>query len=273
MSCGLVGEFRFFQGGMQMFRLGRLVLCVGVCLLAGGVASATIVTFTAADVKNSMLAAGAPLDDASYQWGLWAVRARPVVTGGSFTFTQATTSQPGWGVDAPSSYSWHTYGTNCVWFYDESGSEAWRASNPLYIIMSAPEANFQSYCFDGVGNYVGAWSPGGGGTLYASGYNGGVGGTNIVTAVNDASTFTFEFTLDPGAVWDGQVEFLVDGSKYTLGSYTSPGVWVEDFFGDYGSGGGLLGNMGNGYVLVPEPLSCLLFSSSVALAFLRKRRF
>jgi len=252
-----------------------LVLAATGLMLAATVSSrAAVVTFTAGDIKSAMASQGAPLSDASNQWGLWAVRARPIISGGSFTITGASTTQTGWGTSAPSTYSWNTYGTNTAWFFDDSGSEAWLASNPLYMIMDVPQDNFESYSFDGAGNWVGAYSPGGGGTFYASGYNSGVGGTNLVTAVGGSSIFSFDFTIDSGT-WNGQWEFLVDGSKYDLGTYASPAVWQEDFFGDYSTGGGLAGNMGSGYA-IPEPASLiiwgLLASGCAGVAVVRRRR-
>jgi hypothetical protein len=246
-----------------------------VLVVSAPPASATTVTFTAGVVKDAMLSSGAPLSDGTNQWGLWAVRAVPVVKGGGFTIAGGSTSQAGWGVDAPSSYSWNTYGTNCAWFWDASGAEvSGVASNPLYMIMDVPASNFWSSSFNGSGSWVGNWSPGGGGTFYTSGYDGGAGGTNVITAVDDTATFSFDFTLDPGAIWNGQIHFLVDGSKYTLGSHSSPGVWVENFFGDYGSGGGLPGNTGTGYTALPEPLT--MVGLGMALlgvgGYIRRRR-
>jgi len=265
-----------------MRKIGVVLAVVGLLAVAG-VANANTVTFTPSQIKAVMNSAGAPLSDASNQWGLWAVRARPIVSGGSFTITGAATSQAGWGTTAPSSYSWAGYGTNCAWFWDASGAEAaGTAANPLYMIMDVAPSTFWSAGFDGSGAWVGNWAHGPDGiqgtsddlgTFYASGYDGGAGGTNVITAVGDANAFSFDFTLDAGATWTGAWEFLVDGSKYTLGTAASPGVWQEDFFGGYGTGGGLPGNMESGY-MVPEPLTMLgmfLGLGSVG-AYIRKRR-
>ena len=245
-----------------MKKLLTICAVAAMILAVSAVVNAETVNFTANDIKTTI----GGLSDATNQWGLWAVRARPIVNG-TYTITGASTSQTGWGTTAPSSHSWNTYGTNCAWFWDASGSEAWLASNPLYMIMDVSQDNFWSSSFDGAGTWVGDYSPGGGGTFYASGYNSGVGGTNLVTAVG-SSTFSFDFTVDSGT-WNGQWEFLVDGSKYSLGTYSTPGVWSEDFFGDYGTGGGLSSNMGTGY-LVPEPatMSLLLLGG---LTLLRRR--
>jgi len=233
------------------------------------------VNFTAADVQ----AAIGSLHDATYQWGLWAIRARPVVTGGGYTITGGSTNQSGWGATAPSSYSWNTYGTNCVWFWDASGSETGVAANPLYMVMDVSPNSFYSSAFNKNGAWVADWAPGPDGvqgtaddlgTFYSSGYDAGAGGTNVITAVGSSSTFSFTFTLDSGATWNGQWEFLVDGSKYQLGTAASPSGWVEDFFGGYGTGGGLDGNTGTGY-LVPEPATMALLSLGAA-ALLRRRR-
>ncbi len=231
-----------------------LFLILLFLLLTSGFAQATTVTFSVADIK----AAIGSLHDATYQWGLWAVRVRPVVTGGSFTFTSASTTQEGWGVEAPSTHNWTGYGTDCVWFFDESGAEsAGTAANPLYMIMDVEASTFWSAGFDQNGAWVADWAPGPDGvqgtgddlgTFLDSGYDNGAGGTNIITSVDALETFSFDFTLDSGS-WSGQLEFLVDGSKYNLGTAASPQAFVENFFGGYGDGGGLTGNTGDGYLL------------------------
>lgn len=180
---------------------------------------------------------------------------RPVIETGSYTITGASTTQEGWGFEAPSTYSWATYGTGCAWFYDESGAEvAGNPSNPLYMIMDVPANTFYSTGFDQNGSWVADWAPGPDGeqgtdddlgTFYSSGYENGAGGTNVITSVNDSKSFTFNFTIDSGT-WNGQCEFLVDGSKYNLGTAESPQGYVESFFGGYGDGGALSGNTGSG---------------------------
>ena len=248
-----------------------LFVATGLILaVAGTAAQADSITFSSSDIINTI----GGLHNGTNQWGLWAVRARPVVTGGTYTITGASTTQTGWGTDAPSTYAWHTYGTECAWFYDESGAEAaGTASNPLYMIMDVPADNFWSSSFNKNGSWVGDYSPGGGGTFYASGYDAGAGGTNLITAVGSSSTFSFNFDLGSGATWDGTWEFLVDGSKYTPGTYASPGVWQQNFFGDYGTGGGLSDNMGSGYP-IPEPLTVagLALGLGCLARYVRKRR-
>jgi hypothetical protein len=251
---------------------------IAACLMlaATGVRADITVSFTAADIK----AAIGPLSDGSNQWGLWAIRARPIMTaGGSYTITGASTDQTGWGTLAPSSYSWNTYGTNCAWFWDAGGAEvSGTPSNPLHMIMDVSQNNFYSSGFDKTGTWVADWAPGCDGlqgtgddigTFYASGYDGGYGGTNVVTAVGNLSNFNFTFSVDSGS-WSGQWEFLVDGSKYNLGTCAAPGSWVENFFGDYGTGGDLTGNMGTGTV-VPVPGALVLGAIGLGMVGWLKR--
>ena len=203
--------------------------------------------FTAGDVASIMASQGAPLHDATNQWGLWAVRVMPVVGGsGLYTITGGSTSQTGWGVSAPNgAFGAAPYSSsNSAWFWDASGAPSY-AANPLYMIMDQPAATFTSY----------------------SG--------NVVTQVSPGSLFDFSFTLGAGATWDGHYQFVVDGSKYTLGTGGSPGVWVGDFFGGYWQpewedghsvgntlAGGLSGNSASGYsAVVPEPGTVVLLGT------------
>jgi hypothetical protein len=150
------------------------------------------------------------------------------------------------------------------------------------MIMDVPAANVYSQTYSKDGVWLDHWAPGPDGlqgtaddlgTFKASGWDAGEGGTNVVTAVSDTSTFTFTFTLGSGASWDGSWQFLVDGSKYGQGTANAPGDWVQDFFGDYGTGGGLSGNMGSGYP-IPEPVTMagLALGIGCLARYVRKRR-
>lgn len=222
-------------------------------------------TFTAADIKDVI----EDLNNSTHQWGLWAVRIRPVIEG-EYEVIDASTTQEGWGAEAPSSFPWSVYGTNCAWFYDISGAEKpGNAANPLYMIMDVPENTFWSVGYDKNGKWVADWAPGPDGEpnteddittqwstpyedgkyLYPPGYDNGAGGTNVITAVSDLATFTFSFTYT--GTWSGQCEFFVDGSKYNRGTAQAPGYWVGDFRGGHdgcdNATGGLTGNTGTGY--------------------------
>src|SRR3970040_1495791 len=90
------------EGGVSMKKLITTCLALGLILAVSPIVNADTVNFTAADIKATMAAAGAPLSHGANQWGLWAVRAMPIVGGsGLYTITSGATSQTGWGVAAP----------------------------------------------------------------------------------------------------------------------------------------------------------------------------
>ena len=222
-----------------MKKLVTFCVMAGLILVVSGVINAGTVTFTAADIVS---ATGA-LNNASFQWGLWGIRARPLVTGGSYAITAGSTTQAGYSiVNPPNPDSWPVYGTNYIYFYDIPGADwGYPPPNPLYMIIDRPADTFTSYSGD------------------------------TVTKVEDTASFSISFTLGSGAVWNGQWQFLVDGNKYTLGTVGKKGTIVNDFRGGY-SDGGLQGNIGEGYTLtVPEPTTILLLGLGLLSFSIRQR--
>jgi len=209
------------------------IFCAAVwaVLAVNGLINAATVTFTAADIVSAI----GGLSNTTYQWGLWGIRARPVVTGGSFTLTEGGTSQAGYNVDFTPG-NWPVYGTKYVYYNDILGT------NPRYLVIDRPANTFTS-------------DPG-----------------EIVTKVADSASFSFSFDLDIGAVWAGQCQFLVDGAKYTLGTVEHPGTFVEEFYGGYASGG-LAGNTGQGYTIaVPEPAVIFMLGQGLLIFSICTRR-
>jgi hypothetical protein len=156
------------------------VLVLVATFAAANAGFAAVIQFTAGDIVNNMAAQGAPLSDATNQWGLWAIRVMPTgISGGGYTITGGATSQTGWGVSAPNgAFGAAPYTpTNSAWFYDESGSEvAGTPANPLYMIMTQPANTFTNYTLDAGGHSIGSVPP----DAVVPPQPGG-GGTNVVT--------------------------------------------------------------------------------------------
>jgi hypothetical protein len=234
----------------------KLTICLSILALVfscAAVAGAESFTLSAAQIKAVMADYDAPLSDATYFWGLWSVRTMPIVNGG-YTITETSTNQTGWGSLGPYYLSWPSPydSSKYAYFFDYHGAEVLGNSpNPLYMIMDQPASNFTSY-FD-----------------------------NIVTAVDDSSTFTVNFTLDAGASWNGWFQFVVDGSRYLADA--NPAPWETNFFGglsgDFSdgndvstNGGDLICNMNAGYH-VPLPSAVWLMGPGlVGLEFYRRRK-
>jgi hypothetical protein len=271
---------------MRKLRLGLaaavLALAVGVPALADTVKT---ITFTTGQVKSIMNGYGARLNDATYQWGLNGIRAMPIVGGsGAYTILSGSTTQEGWVVDAPLYFDWSDptpygfpaqnspYGAfKYAMFSDLPGAEIdGQPATPLYMILDRPANTFNSMTFS-AGNYpynfLGYTPP----VEYkVPGYDNGAGGTNLVTAVDDSTVFSFSFQYnEQNATWDGSWRFVVDGLKYhrfgnggvSVDPYYPNGwaagdpTWNNNFFGSfewlpyYELGGSLLGNVEGGYVV------------------------
>jgi hypothetical protein len=253
---------------------------------ASGVsASPLTLSFTAGDIKSIMLVNGDPLHDDTYQWGLWSVRAMPIVSGGGYDILDASisTTVDWWSAGLLSGAYASPYDQEFAFFYAQPGSEhAGVAAHPLNFIADEPASTFQSYAFDAGGHYTGVCTD----TPAAP-------GCNEAGVLPDSTIFSFTFDLTSGASWLGW-QFLVDGSKYYRPSAGAPdNRWVMDFIGGDGwlssdpyrqdaPGGGLSRNVGDGYqvvnttntlVPVPEPatLSLTMLGLLAARSWSRRR--
>jgi hypothetical protein len=257
-----------------------------VLSLSGAASSASAapitLSFTAGDIKSVMVDAGDALHDDTYQWGLWSVRAMPIVTGGSYDIIQTSISSAmDWWSARPSTGEYASpYDQEIALFYSQPGSShAGVTSHPLRFIADQPASTFQSYAFDAGGNLTGICTdapdtP----------------GCNASGILPDSTVFSFTFDVTTGASWLGW-QFLVDGSKYYRPSLLAPeNRWVMDFIGGsmwlpdvpYGQdapGGGLGQNVGAGYTIlneqpvpVPEPATLSLTTLGLIAARSWSRR-
>jgi len=252
--------------------------------------------FTAGEIKSIMASSyyDDPLSDQNFIWGLWAIRAMPIVNGGGFGITSGSVDALGlsdfWTYAAPDpAVSWATpYGSEVAYFHLLPASEHLGIdAHPLYYIADQQAGEFQSYAFDnnvpnvfGRSTYVGVC---GGMDVYGNPIAVDDPRCNKTNVLPDEAAFSFSFDLDPGASLLGW-QFLVDGSKYHWG--TNPySLWIEDFIGGgewlpdppYGqadAGGGLTHNVGSGYQVlfpVPEPSTLILVGLGFAALCIARR--
>lgn len=254
------------------------------------------ISFTAGDIKSIMASSSYndPLSDANYLWGLWSIRAMPIVAGGGFDITSGWVDDKVdgdfWIYAEPSDIAWaDPYGTEVASFYLRPASEHFDTdAHPLYLMTDQPAEAFQSYAFDNTiengfrrSEYLGVC-----GIDVPADYP----GCNVTNVLSDQALFNFSFSVDPGTSLLGW-QFLVDGSKYYMMGmqpigWSSNSLWVEDFIGgdqwlsyvpfhQSEGGGGLTHNVGSGYQVlfpVPEPSTLILVGLGFAAAGIARRR-
>ena len=200
-------------------RAGLVALLLAVSVLPAAADPFTI-SFTAGDVKEVMNDTyDDPLSDATYLWGLWSIRAMPIVSGGTYDIfsgaVDATASGDFWTYAAPSAgVTWASpYGSEVANFYLKPASEhLGTAAHPLYFIADQPATAFQSYAFDntrdngyGRSTYLGVC----GVDVLATDP-----GCNQTNVLPDSALFSFSFDSQLGsiparvAVPGGRVEVL-----------------------------------------------------------------
>lgn len=240
------------------------------------VADPFTITFTAGDVKDVMASYGDPLNNDDNIWGLWSVRAMPIVSSGGFDIFSGgvddLTTLDYWTYAEPSAVDWpDPYGTEVAYFYLKPASEHYGVpAHDLYFIADQPATAFQSYAFN---NADETWA-GSGRSTYVGVCNADNpgDGCNPTNVLPDEASFSFSFNIDSRASLLGW-QFLVDGSRYNKkpADPISSSLWIEDFYG----GGGLENNYGNGYQVlfpVPEPATLVLVGLGLAaLVVVRKR--
>jgi hypothetical protein len=279
-----------------MLKKSRIIILsiLGLGLLAMPAAGTPITTtFTAGDIKNVMADDyGDPLSDETYLWGIWAIRAMPLVSSGGYDILSGWVNDRAqgdfWSYAEPSpKVDWaDPYGTEVGYFHLSPASEHLNTdAHPLYFIADQPATAFQSYAFDntsdngyGRSTYLGVCE------------NDSALGCNSTDILPNDALFGFSFELDPGASLLGW-QFLVDGSKYYRtgaepDNWSSSSLWIEDFIGGDAwlpqepyrqseAGSGLTHNAGSGYQVlypVPEPSTIVLAGLGLAaLIAVRKR--
>lgn len=240
------------------------------------VADPFTITFDAGDVKDVMAKSGDLLSNTTDIWGLWSVRAMPIVKDGGFDILSGGVDDKVtgdfWSYTETGYDDWsNPYNIESAYFYLEPASEHYGVqAHDLYFIADQPATEFQTYAFNnqaetevnsGRSTYSGVC---GTGVNYA--------GCNPTKVLSDEASFNFSFNIDSGASLLGW-QFLVDGSRYKRMPAVpdSESLWIEDFYG----GGELSGNTGSGYQVlfpVPEPATVFLVGLGLAaLVFVRKR--